>query len=141
MDAAFDRRDRIRTLRQPGGIRGSFTERVDAKQATLEEGVWVLKDALVSGVGRQPESFESYLLSTYLTPERAQDAFGSVISVSFWELPDLIYRTRDELLPSETWIDAHDQHHVACVQCPLDGLQGGGRIEDDRGVCSCFPDR
>jgi lipopolysaccharide export system permease protein len=70
---------------------GSFAERVDAKQATLEEGFWVLKDALVSGVGRQPESFERYLLSTYLTPERAADAFGSVISVSFWELPDLIY--------------------------------------------------
>lgn len=71
--------------------KGAFTERVDAKQAKLEEGYWVFKDAIVSGVGRQPESFSSYLLSTYLTPERAADAFGSVISISFWELPDLIY--------------------------------------------------
>ena len=70
---------------------GVFTERVDAKSAKLEEGYWVLQDALVSGVGRQPESFGKYLLSTYLTPERAADAFGSIISVSFWELPDLIY--------------------------------------------------
>lgn len=71
--------------------KGSFAERIDASQATLEEGFWVFKNALVSGVGREPESFDSYLLSTYLTPERAADAFGSVISISFWELPDLIY--------------------------------------------------
>lgn len=70
---------------------GSFTERIDAKQATLQEGFWVFKDAVVSGVGREPETFDSYLLSTYLTPERAADAFGTLISVSFWELPGLIY--------------------------------------------------
>jgi lipopolysaccharide export system permease protein len=70
---------------------GEFAERVDAKSAVLEEGFWVLQDALVSGVGREPESFGKYMLSTYLTPERAADAFGTVISISFWELPDLIY--------------------------------------------------
>ena len=70
---------------------GSFSERVDAQEASLEDGYWVLKNALVSRVGREPESFRTYLLSTYLTPERVTDAFGSVISVSFWELPDLIY--------------------------------------------------
>lgn len=71
--------------------KGSFAERIDAKQAKLEEGFWVLQDAVVSGIGREPEFFESYMLSTHLSPERAADAFGSVISVSFWELPDLIY--------------------------------------------------
>lgn len=70
---------------------GGFAERIDAKSAKLEEGFWVLEEALVSGIGKEPESFGKYLLSTYLTPERAADAFGSVISVSFWELPDLIY--------------------------------------------------
>jgi len=70
---------------------GNFIERVDAKSARLEEGFWVLEGALVSGVGRQPESYGEYLLSTYLTPERAADAFGTLISVSFWELEDLIY--------------------------------------------------
>jgi lipopolysaccharide export system permease protein len=70
---------------------GRFTERIDAEQATLGEGFWVLKKAVVSGVGREPENFDRYLLSTYLTPERAADAFGSIISVSFWDLPSLIY--------------------------------------------------
>ncbi|HML42957.1 MAG: LPS export ABC transporter permease LptG [Hyphomicrobium zavarzinii] len=72
---------------------GRFSERVDASRAKLEEGYWVLESALVSRVGREPETFGKYLLSTYLTPERVVDALGSVISVSFWELPDLIYVT------------------------------------------------
>lgn len=72
---------------------GAFQERVDARQANLEDGFWVLTNALVSRVGRQPETFGTYLLSTYLTPERVVDALGTVISVSFWELPDLIQVT------------------------------------------------
>lgn len=69
---------------------GHFSERVDAKEANLEEGYWQLKEALVSRVGREPEMFQTYLLSTYLTPERVVDALGTVISVSFWELPRII---------------------------------------------------
>lgn len=79
---------------------GRFSERIDAKEANLEEGFWVLTDAVVSAVGREPESFSRYLLSTYLTPERAADAFGSIISVSFWELPDLIYVAEKAGLPT-----------------------------------------
>jgi lipopolysaccharide export system permease protein len=69
---------------------GHFSERVDAKEANLEEGYWQLKEAVVSRVGREPEIFQTYLLSTYLTPERVADALGTVISVSFWELPHII---------------------------------------------------
>jgi lipopolysaccharide export system permease protein len=72
---------------------GQFSERVDASEARLYDGFWLLSPALVSRMGREPEKFNSYLLSTYLTPERVVDALGSVISVSFWELPDLIYVT------------------------------------------------
>ena len=67
-----------------------FSERIDAKQADLEQGFWRLSDAVVSRADKEPENFKSYLLSTYLTPERAADALGTVISVSFWELPALI---------------------------------------------------
>jgi lipopolysaccharide export system permease protein len=70
--------------------KGHFVERVDATEAELQQGFWMLKDALVSRVDREPEKFNTYLLSTYLTPERAADAFGSIISVSFWELPTII---------------------------------------------------
>ena len=49
-----------------------------------------LKDAWVSRLGQQPEKFNSYLVSTYLTPDRVQEALGTVFSVSFWDLPELI---------------------------------------------------
>lgn len=69
---------------------GRFTERIDAGQAELRDGFWRIQDAWVSRVGREAEKFDSYLLSTYLTPERVTDALGTVISVSFWDLPGLI---------------------------------------------------
>ncbi len=69
---------------------GRFAERIDADEATLQEGYWLIKNAYVARTGRAPEKFETYLLSTYLTPERAADALGNVIAVSFWELPGLI---------------------------------------------------
>lgn len=72
---------------------GHFSERIDAKEANLKEGYWILSQAIVSKVGQEPEKHDSYLLSTYLTPERVADALGSVISLSVWELPDLIEAT------------------------------------------------
>src|SRR5690606_14507263 len=69
---------------------GRFIERIEAKQATLHEGYWELEGVLVAAAGREPQSYDRYLISTYLTPERVQDALGSIISLSFWELPGLI---------------------------------------------------
>ncbi|MET0407432.1 MAG: LPS export ABC transporter permease LptG [Hyphomicrobium sp.] len=69
---------------------GHFSERLDAGQAQLKDGYWELKDAWVSRLGQQPEKFDRYLVSTYLTPDRVQEALGTVFSVSFWDLPELI---------------------------------------------------
>ncbi|MFN0219139.1 MAG: LPS export ABC transporter permease LptG [Hyphomicrobium sp.] len=80
---------------------GKFTERIDAAGAELKEGYWELQNAWVTRLGEQPEKFESYQLSTYLTPDRVQDALGTVFSVSFWELPALIEVTEKAKLSSE----------------------------------------
>ena len=69
---------------------GHFIERVDAARADLKDGYWVLKKAWVSRLGREAEQFDTYLVSTYLTPDRVQDALGTVFSISFWEFPGLI---------------------------------------------------
>jgi lipopolysaccharide export system permease protein len=69
---------------------GRFLEKIDGATAELHEGYWAIKDAMVARVGQPPETYQTYLLSTYLTPERVADALGSVISLSFWELPALI---------------------------------------------------
>jgi lipopolysaccharide export system permease protein len=69
---------------------GRFVERIDADRASLSEGFWDLKRALVSRPGREPEMFDTYTVSTYLTRARVGDALGSEIAVSFWQLPELI---------------------------------------------------
>jgi lipopolysaccharide export system permease protein len=69
---------------------GHFVERVDGARVDLREGFWEIRDAWIVRLGREPEKFNTYLLSTYLTPERVTDALGTLFSVSFWELPALI---------------------------------------------------
>lgn len=69
---------------------GHFLERIDAASADLKEGYWNLQNAWVTRLGQEPEKFNSYLISTYLTPDRVRDALGTVFSISFWELPGLI---------------------------------------------------
>lgn len=69
---------------------GHFVERVDAGRAELKYGYWEIHDAWVARIGLEPEKYDIYLLSTYLTPERVTDALGTLFSVSFWELPALI---------------------------------------------------
>jgi lipopolysaccharide export system permease protein len=69
---------------------GHFVERVDGKRADLREGYWEIHEAWVVRIGREPEKFDIYLVSTYLTPDRVTDALGTAFSVSFWEMPALI---------------------------------------------------
>lgn len=69
---------------------GHFIERIDAGRADLKNGYWQLQNAWVTRLGQEPEKFDRYLLSTYLNPDRVQDALGTVFSVSFWDLPVLI---------------------------------------------------
>lgn len=80
---------------------GHFAERIDAGRAELKDGYWQLKDAWVSRLGQEPEKFGSYLVSTYLTPDRVQDALGTVFSISFWDLPGLIEAAEKAKLSTE----------------------------------------
>lgn len=80
---------------------GHFVERIDAATGRLKEGYWQFDDAWVTRLGQEPEKFDGYLLSTYLTPDRVQDALGSVNAVSFWELPGLIQAAEQAKLSTE----------------------------------------
>ncbi|GJM02081.1 MAG: LPS export ABC transporter permease LptG [Rhodomicrobium sp.] len=77
-----------------------FLERIDAKRADLQEGRWRFSDAWISRVGQQPQFFENYLLSTYLTPTQISDSMGSVETVSFWALPNYIEIANKAGLPA-----------------------------------------
>jgi lipopolysaccharide export system permease protein len=80
---------------------GHFSERIDAGRAQLKDGYWELKDAWVTRLGQEPEKFNSYLLSTYLTPDRVKEALGTVFSISFWDLPGLIQAADKAKLSTE----------------------------------------
>ncbi len=69
---------------------GRFRERVDAAQATLKEGFWQLQNVTVARPAERVENHPTYLIATFLTPERVQDALGKAIAISFWDLPGLI---------------------------------------------------
>src|SRR6185295_9740381 len=69
---------------------GAFVERISAEKATLSDGYWELQKVLVARPGREPETFDTYTVSTYLTRERVGEALGSETAVSLWQLPSLI---------------------------------------------------
>jgi lipopolysaccharide export system permease protein len=70
---------------------GRFVERIDADRANLADGYWELQKVMVSRPGRgDPENFDTFTVSTYLTRERVSEALGSEIAVSMWQLPSLI---------------------------------------------------
>ncbi len=80
---------------------GIFKERVDARSARLMDGYWRLQETWVSRPSEEPQEYGTYLLSTYLTPERATEALGSAYATSFWELPNLIEDAEKASLSTE----------------------------------------
>jgi lipopolysaccharide export system permease protein len=69
---------------------GRFKQRIEARAAVLEPGVWRLRNARVYGVGVLPANQAEYLLKTSLTPEQVRESFATPETVPFWELPTYI---------------------------------------------------
>ncbi|HSD92634.1 MAG TPA: LPS export ABC transporter permease LptG [Methyloceanibacter sp.] len=78
----------------------ALTERIEATRAVLKDGRWELESAWVSAVGQEPAFYQSYLLSTYLTPTQVRDSLGTVFSISFWDLPNFIQIAERAGLPA-----------------------------------------
>ncbi|HEY0300069.1 MAG TPA: LPS export ABC transporter permease LptG [Rhizomicrobium sp.] len=72
------------------GAKDHFQGRVDAKTADLEPGIWMLRDAWVSGPDGAPVHHAEYRLTTTLTPAQIQESFAPPDTLSFWELPSFI---------------------------------------------------
>ncbi len=69
---------------------GHFKQRIDARSATLEPGVWRLTDARVNIPGTLPATHAVFELKTSLTPEQARESFATPETVPFWDLPAYI---------------------------------------------------
>ena len=94
---------------------GAFQERVEAATATLKQGYWELKDARISAPGEEPQSHETYLLATNLTPEQVTQSFVAPDAVSFWRLPDVAQRTETAGLDA----NRYRLRHQALMAQPL----------------------
>jgi len=66
---------------------GQFSDRIEARTATLEPGHWLLAQVRLYASGKPPRDIDSYLLSTTLTAEQVQESFATPETVSFWQLP------------------------------------------------------
>jgi len=69
---------------------GSFKERIEAEEATLEPGRWIFKKVRRYTLDGPLIEETSYPLKTSLTPDQVRNSFSSPESVSFWQLPSYI---------------------------------------------------
>jgi len=67
-----------------------FKERIEAREATLEEGRWLFKSARRYSLDGPPVDQDRFFLSTTLTPAQVRNSFSTPETVSFWQLPGYI---------------------------------------------------
>jgi len=67
-----------------------FKERIEAREATLEEGRWRFKNARRYSLDGPPVDQENFFLNTSLTPAQVRNSFSTPETVSFWQLPGYI---------------------------------------------------
>ncbi len=66
---------------------GRFRQRIEARAAVLDPGVWKLLDARVYALDQRPVDEKIYRLKTSLTPEQVRESFATPETVPFWDLP------------------------------------------------------
>jgi lipopolysaccharide export system permease protein len=67
-----------------------FKERIEAREAALEEGRWAFKSVRRYSLDKPPVDQDNYYLSTTLTPAQVRNSFSTPETVSFWQLPGYI---------------------------------------------------
>jgi len=67
-----------------------FVERIEARDATLEKGHWLLREVRRYSLGAPPILQDSLTLDTTLTPAQVRNSFSTPETVSFWQLPSYI---------------------------------------------------
>jgi lipopolysaccharide export system permease protein len=67
-----------------------FRERIEAREASLEEGHWLFKGVRRFTLTNPPIDQDMFTLPTSLTPAQVRNSFSTPETVSFWQLPDYI---------------------------------------------------
>lgn len=71
------------------GPDGKLQERMEARNATLEDGAWRLSEVRVLTPGLGLQSYDTYMVATNLTPNQIEETLQSD-TVPFWNLPGAI---------------------------------------------------
>jgi lipopolysaccharide export system permease protein len=67
-----------------------FSERIEAREATLEPGKWVFKGVRSYSLDSPMIEQETLDIATTLTPTQVRNSFSTPETVSFWQLPSYI---------------------------------------------------
>ena len=67
-----------------------FKERIEAREATLEDGFWLFKTLRRYSLDSPPVDQDRFELATSLTPSQVRNSFSTPETVSFWQLPSYI---------------------------------------------------
>jgi lipopolysaccharide export system permease protein len=87
---------------------GAFARRIEAREATLHEGYWELKEARVLAPDEEPQSYDTYVMASNLEPSQVRQSFTPPESVPFWELEETIARTERAGLDATRYRLQHD---------------------------------
>jgi lipopolysaccharide export system permease protein len=94
---------------------GVFTHRVEAKEATLHEGFWELKDARILSATEEPETHDRYLIASNLEPSQVRQSFIEPDAVPFWDLKGTI----DRMERADINTTAYQLHYDILLARPL----------------------
>jgi lipopolysaccharide export system permease protein len=67
-----------------------FKERIEAREATLEDGHWLFRGVRRFTLDSPPVDQETFVLPTNLTAAQVRNSFSTPETVSFWQLPSYI---------------------------------------------------
>jgi lipopolysaccharide export system permease protein len=67
-----------------------FRERIESREATLEDGRWLFKDVRRFTLDGPPVEQKTFALPTSLTSAQVRNSFSTPETVSFWQLPSYI---------------------------------------------------
>ena len=67
-----------------------FKQRIEAREATLEDGYWLFRDVRRFSLNAPPVEQATLKVETALTPAQVRNSFSTPETVSFWQLPGYI---------------------------------------------------
>ncbi len=70
--------------------KNNFIERIDAENAQLEKGFWVLKNVIINKPNKKVAKIDEYTLKTNLSIKKIENSFLDPQSLSIWKIPGFV---------------------------------------------------